>query len=113
MHYKQYLNIAKYFFTIALFFLLFWIFSCKNYKSLTYFVDESDAEAKLYHQIDKPQDYVIKKNDNLYISIQSLNPELNAIYNPAIPSNTTGLGGTGGTQTNYGNRNPIFKWIYG
>lgn len=78
------------------------LFSCKSYKSLTYFVDESDSEAKLYHQIDKPQDYIIKKNDNLYVSILSLNPELNAIYNPAVPSNTTGMGTSGGTQTNYG-----------
>lgn len=80
------------------------IFSCKSYKSLTYFADESDAEAKLYHQIDKPQDYVIKRNDNLYISILSLNPELNVIYNPAVPANV-GSGSWGGTETNYGSPN--------
>lgn len=75
--------------------------SCKNYKSLTYFVDEADAEAKLYHRIEKPQEYIIKKNDNLYVSILSLNPELNAIYNSAVPGNV-GIGGFGGTSTNYG-----------
>jgi polysaccharide export outer membrane protein len=102
MNGKQYKSVLLSFVLIISIVSLTGIYSCKNYKSLTYFGDESDAEAKLYHQIDKPQDYVIKKNDNLYISIQSLNPELNAIYNPAVPSNTTGLGGSGGTTTNYG-----------
>jgi polysaccharide export outer membrane protein len=85
-------------------------FSCKSYKDLTYFVDEADAEAKLYHQIDKPQDYIIKKNDNLYVSILSLNPELNQIYNPAVPSNV-GVGAAGGTQTNYGT--PASQYLNG
>jgi polysaccharide export outer membrane protein len=86
------------------------VFSCKSYKDLTYFVDESDAEAKLYHQIDKPQDYVIKKNDNLYVSILSLNPELNVIYNPAVPGNL-GVTGSSGTEANYGS--PSSQYLNG
>lgn len=104
MSFKKNYSLFTTFSTIIIIISLTGIFSCKSYKSLTYFVDESDAEAKLYHQIDKPQDYVIKKNDNLYISILSLNPELNAIYNPAVPSNV-GIGGFGGTETNYGSPN--------
>jgi len=79
-------------------------YSCISYKKLNYFGDESDAEAKIYHKIDKPQDYVIKINDNLYVSILTSNPELNAIYNPAVPANLAGgLGGSaGGTASNYG-----------
>jgi polysaccharide export outer membrane protein len=78
--------------------------SCISYKRLNYFGAESDAEAKIYHEIDKPQDYIIKINDNLYISVLTSNPELNAIYNPAVPANiTSGIGGgAGGTSTNYG-----------
>jgi len=102
----------KYSNLIILTFVLSSFFSCKSYKSLTYFVDESDSEAKLYHQIDKPQDYIIKKNDNLYVSILSLNPELNILYNPAVPSNIGGVtGGGGGTATNYGS--PSSQYLNG
>lgn len=101
MKHKLFMRISIRFFSIILLFFFVSLFSCKSYKSLTYFVDEAAAEAKLYHQIDKPQDYIIKTNDNLYVSILSLNPELNAIYNPAVPSNI-GMGTGGGTETNYG-----------
>jgi polysaccharide export outer membrane protein len=80
--------------------------SCISYKKLNYFGEESDAEAKIYHEIEKPQEYVIKINDNLYISVLTSNPELNAIYNPAVPGNVAagigGGGGAGGTSQNYG-----------
>lgn len=88
-------------FLVVLIFLSF--SSCISYKRLNYFGAESDAEAKIYHEIDKPQDYVIKINDNLYVSILTSNPELNAIYNPAVPSNISMIGGgAGGTGSNYG-----------
>jgi polysaccharide biosynthesis/export protein len=80
--------------------------SCISYKNLTYFGEESDAEAKIFHELQRPQEYVIKINDNLYVSIMTSNPELNAIYNPAVPSNMVvgmgGGGGGGGTAQNYG-----------
>jgi polysaccharide export outer membrane protein len=98
---RQYIKFLPGLFTIIFLSILPGIFSCKSYRTLTYFVDEAEAEAKLYHQIDKPQDYIIKTNDNLYVSILSLNPELNAIYNPAVPSNI-GVGVGGGTEANYG-----------
>lgn len=89
-------------FSFVVYFILMTLISCKSYRDLTFFAEESDGEAKLYHKIEKPQEYIIKKNDNLYVSILSLNPELNAIYNPAVPANA-GVGGTGGgTSTNYG-----------
>lgn len=91
--------------TTRIFIIIFSLitYSCRNYKDLSYFGAESDAEAKIYHEIDRPQEYIIKTNDNLYISILSLNPELNAIYNPAIPANAGNLGGvSGGTSSNYG-----------
>ena len=42
-------------------------------------------------------EYIIKTNDNLYIDIQSMSPEVNALFNPS-------KGGSmqGGTQQNYG-----------
>ncbi len=41
--------------------------------------------------------YKLKENDNLYIDIQSLNPEVSALFNPS-----KGAGFTGGTSQNYG-----------
>lgn len=45
----------------------------------------------------KIAEYVIKTNDNLYVDIQSMSPEVNAMFNP-----TKGMGTTGGTQQHYG-----------
>jgi polysaccharide export outer membrane protein len=41
----------------------------------------------------------------------SLNPELNQLYNPAVPSNFSGIGGFGGTETNYGR--PTAQYLNG
>lgn len=42
-------------------------------------------------------EYTIKTNDNLYVDIQSMSPEVNALFNPS-----QGTGMQSGTQQNYG-----------
>ena len=43
----------------------------------------------------KTSEYIIKTNDNLYVDIQSMSPEVNAMFNP-----TKGMSSTGGTSQN-------------
>ncbi len=45
----------------------------------------------------KVSEYIIKTNDNLYVDIRSMSPEVDALFNPAKSS-----GGQGGTQQNFG-----------
>jgi len=86
-----------------IFFILFVIIanlhtSCKTGKDLTYLQDLGHLE--LQEGIPAPpQAYQIKENDNLYIDILSMNPEINALFNP---SKGNGSGYNSGTQQNYG-----------
>jgi polysaccharide biosynthesis/export protein len=60
--------------------------SCRSYKDLTMLRDGEDNAALLPRTIIEDQ-YVIRVNDNLYVSIVSTNPELDIIYNPATIGN--------------------------
>jgi polysaccharide export outer membrane protein len=62
--------------------------SCRSYKDLTLINDLPDKSNLIPRSVIDYR-YKIKVNDNLYVSIVSTNPELNAIYNPA----TAGMGG--------------------
>jgi polysaccharide biosynthesis/export protein len=63
--------------------------SCRSHRDLTILKDVSLTEqASKYPQIPPP--YVVKTNDNLFISIISSNPEMNELYNPS----TAGSGRT-------------------
>ncbi len=71
------------------------IISCRSKKDLVYLQDvEAEILAPEYGT--KIPDYRIKTNDNLFVSIKSLNPEVNQLYNPA---QTTG--GQQGSQQLY------------
>ncbi|MDQ2178538.1 polysaccharide biosynthesis/export family protein [Marinifilum sp. D714] len=70
--------------------------SCKTSKDLVYLNNTSDEE--LLEGIPGAiAEYVIKTNDNLYVDIQSMSPEVDAMFNP-----TKSAGSTGGTQQNFG-----------
>ncbi|WP_066627316.1 polysaccharide biosynthesis/export family protein [Labilibacter marinus] len=70
--------------------------SCKSNKELTYLSDIENEE--LQEGIPAPASiYRLRENDNLYVDIQTMNPEINALFNPA-----KGTGFNSGTQQNYG-----------
>ncbi|MCZ4696385.1 sugar transporter [Ancylomarina euxinus] len=80
-------------FTIILMVLLF---SCKTSKNLVYLNNTVDQE--VLPDLTKHESiYKIKINDNLFVDIQSLSPEINAVFNPS-----QGSGPQSGTQQNYG-----------
>ncbi|WP_430937009.1 polysaccharide biosynthesis/export family protein [Saccharicrinis sp. 156] len=86
----------KYFF-LALIVLMACLYtSCTTKKKLTYLTDLDNMEIKEGIPT-LATEYKIKENDNLYIDIQTMNPEVNTLFNP---SRGTGLGS--GTQQNYG-----------
>lgn len=71
------------------------IISCRSKKDLVYLQD-TEAEVLAAEFTTKVPEYRIKTNDNLFVSIKSLNPEVNQLYNPA-----QGIGGAGSTQQLY------------
>ncbi|MBI9057186.1 MAG: polysaccharide export protein [Labilibaculum sp.] len=71
------------------------IISCRSKKELVYLQDvEAEILAPEYGT--KIPDYRIRTNDNLFVSIKSLNPEVNQLYNPAQST-----GGQQGSQQLY------------
>ncbi|MBN2166756.1 MAG: polysaccharide biosynthesis/export family protein [Marinilabiliaceae bacterium] len=71
------------------------IVSCRQKKELTYFNNLTDQE-QLSTTL-KGELYKIQPNDILYVDIQSLNPEINTLFNPSKNS-----GFSGGTEQNFG-----------
>lgn len=65
-------------------FLAIALFSCKTSEDLTYLKDMNDQELQ-DHLPQKPADYRIKQNDNLYVKIITQNAEVNNLFsqNPA------------------------------
>ena len=84
----------QYLFIFSLFVLTF-LSSCRSNKDLIYLNDTKDQEI-LEGIPNSTSEYIIKSNDNLYIDIQSMNPEVNVLFNPSQST------GQGGTQQNYG-----------
>jgi len=70
--------------------------SCKTSKDMICLSNTDDLEV-LEGIPGRVSEYIIKSNDNLYVDIQSMSPEVNAMFNP-----TKGVGTTGGTSQNYG-----------
>ncbi len=71
-------------------------FSCKLKKDFVCLADLDDQD--LQEGIPVPSiDYKIKKSDNLYVDIQTMNPEINTLFNPS-----KGSGYSSGTSQNYG-----------
>ncbi len=71
-------------------------FSCKPTKDFICLTDLNNQEIQKGIPI-PAMDYKIKENDNLYIDIQTMNPDINILFNP---SKSTGF--SGGTSQNYG-----------
>jgi polysaccharide export outer membrane protein len=72
------------------------ITSCKTSKDLVYLNDTHDQE-ELKGLPGKLAEYTIKTNDNLYVDIQSMDAEVNTMFNPVA-----GTGIQSGTQQTYG-----------
>lgn len=53
-------------------------FSCRSSKELIYFKDADDNEKIT----GLPKEYTLKPGDILYVSIKSISPEVNALFNP-------------------------------
>ncbi len=80
------------------------LFSCQSSKNLIYMKDASSNE------IIKglPTEYILKTGDILYISIKSINPEVNALFNPESGMEA---GSTGQAYMKY--TSPSSAYLYG
>jgi len=76
--------------------LVMLLVSCKTNKDLVYFNNASNNELIEDVQNNAPI-YIVKSGDNLFVEIQSINPEINAVFNP-----TQRKGTQSGVQQNYG-----------
>lgn len=80
--------------------------SCRSPKDILMFQEE-DTELNYFQVPRKPTEHKIKPYDNLYLSVSTLDPEVNTIFNP----NAGGGGLTSGTQQMYGD--PSSQYING
>ena len=85
--------------------LVSFLFSCRSSKELIYLSDSGNNE--ISHGI--PIEYVLKSGDILYVSIKSINPEVNALFNPE--SNMGSLSGGGEEYNKY--TTPSSAYLYG
>ena len=96
----------KYYLFYILFFIIFIQTSCISTKDILMFQDlEKDTPG--YNAPPPPPEYKIKPFDNLYISVTTLDPEVNLILNPY----KSGTGSSSGTAQNFGN--PSSQYING
>lgn len=70
--------------------------SCKSVKDFTYLQNIKSEQIILDVQANN-NEYKIRPKDNIYVSIKTLNPEVNQIFNPS-----SGSGYISGTQQMYG-----------
>jgi len=80
-------NIMIKFFTGALLIAAFGMQSCNTYKHVAYFQDVPDS-TRLTIQNTRYNDLVIQSDDQLSISIQTMDPEANAIFNQNAATGT-------------------------
>ncbi|MDD4755011.1 MAG: polysaccharide biosynthesis/export family protein [Prolixibacteraceae bacterium] len=73
--------------------------SCRSSKDLTMFQDLQN-NVSLSNVPGKAPEYIIKPFDNLYLNVLTLDPEVNALFNPTMGGNSFGSG----TQQMYGDR---------
>jgi len=71
----------NYFKLLAAVLLVSMLFACRNSKELIYLKNSADNEK--FKALQKGEtEYIIKPGDILYVSIKSLEPEVNALFNP-------------------------------
>ncbi len=96
---KSNLNSMKKSYIVYLAVVFVFLISCRSSRDLVMFQDLKNNQS-LGNLPEKAPEYIIKPFDNLYLSILTLDPELNQLYNPSI-----GGGGVGtGTQQMFGDR---------
>jgi polysaccharide export outer membrane protein len=87
-------NIMIKFFTGILLVAALGMQSCSTYKHIPYFQDVPDS-ARVTIQNAKYKGLVIQPDDQLYINIQTMDPEANAIFNQnMVPSGLSGISTT-------------------
>jgi polysaccharide export outer membrane protein len=90
---------------ITLFFLIITMASCRSSKELVYLNDAQNNEnIKGLHS-----EYILKTGDILYVSIKSINPEINTLYNPEANMEAGGGGGYGSMKYT----SPSGAYLYG
>jgi len=87
----------KQFLLISIVFAGLFLSSCRTNKDLVYLNNTKDQEM-LEGLPGTVSEYIIKTNDNLYVDIQSMSPEVNVLFNPSKAGNSI----QSGTQQNYG-----------
>lgn len=91
--------------TLLLLIILTTMLSCRNSKDLVYLNDAQNNETiKGFHT-----EYVLKTGDILYVSIKSMNPEVNTLFNPE--SNMEAGGNSGYGSQKYST--PSGAYLYG
>lgn len=78
-------------------FLMIVLTSCRSTKDITMFQD-LETETARHEVATQPEKHIIKPNDNLYVNILTLDPEVNKLYNPSLSSE----GFASGTEQMYG-----------
>lgn len=88
----------KYYLSVTIIILLLSFFSCKSNKDLTYIqnLPNGDIQNAIPFSV---ADYSLRKGDNLYIQIKSIDPEVSQLFNPMI-----GDSRAIGTTQQYGNQ---------
>jgi polysaccharide biosynthesis/export protein len=84
-----------FFYCIYIFILIFSFISCRSTRDMKFLQDMSDRE--LYGSASRPPEYLIKADDNLYVDIQSINPEVSMLFSPSKGSTYSG-----GTSSDFG-----------
>ncbi|WP_320112677.1 polysaccharide biosynthesis/export family protein [Draconibacterium orientale] len=80
--------------------------SCRTTKDVTMFQDLNNSEF-LFQKLDEPDEYIIRPFDNLYLTVLTLDPDVNKLYNPTL----AGSGYNSATEQMYGS--PSSQYING
>lgn len=97
-----------------IFFVIISMYSCRSSKDLIYLRDAANNE--IIRGL--PTEYILKTGDILYVSIKSINPEVNALFNPESGMESispTGSSG-GGRSSEFGYQkytSPSGAYLYG
>ena len=77
--------------------------SCRSTKDITMYQSERKGVAEL-NAIEKAAEHKIQPFDNLYLSVLTLDPEVNQLFNPSVSGN----GFMSGTQQMYGSPESMY-----
>lgn len=95
------------------FVILISMFSCRSSKDLIYLKDAANNE--IIRGL--PTEYILKSGDILYVSIKSINPEVNALFNPESGMEAiSSTGGRSSSDNGYGFQkytSPSGAYLYG